>query len=426
MKTVILDDDPTGTQSASNVPVLFATSADPLDSALLVEVLEQHDSVYLLTNSRAVDEPAAVSLVTRIREQSLLAGEALREEVQFVLRGDSTLRGHVFAESEVFLEADADAVLVFVPAFPDGGRTTVDGVHYVSVNGETLPADETEFADDPVFPFETARLVDYVAAKSSRAAVPFPLARVRSEPGALAALLSSAPAGSVVVPDAETNDDIRSIARAVGQARRGGRAVVVRSASPLAAALAGVESVGLLPVPLVSEPVATLLVCGSHTAGATAQLAEVARLWGGFSVIDTDRALVAAAAEGRRAADAARSGLASRSMAVVTTERVRSTSHNTLGHGERVMEALTTAVRALLPEVGVVVSKGGITSAEVARVGLGAGSATVLGQVLPGVSVWRLTAVDGRSLLYVVVPGNVGDDRTLVRVLDALGVDPSR
>ncbi|QJU53965.1 four-carbon acid sugar kinase family protein [Herbiconiux sp. KACC 21604] len=445
MKTVILDDDPTGTQSATNVPVLFATSADPLDAALLAETLSQHDSVYLLTNSRAIDEDAAVELVTRIRDLSLRAGEALGEEMQFVLRGDSTLRGHVFAECEVFLRTDADAVLVFVPAFPDGGRTTVDGVHYVTVNGETLPAHETEFAADPVFPFATARLVDYVASKSSRVGVPFPLGRLRTEPGALASLLLSVAAGSVVVPDAETNDDIRLIARAIREAREGGRAVVVRSASPLAAVLAGVESTGLLSVPLEplvpgagalpvagsglgagAQPLAALLVCGSHTAGATAQLAEVERSWGSFAVIDTDRALAAPAEEGLRAAGAARSQLASWSLAVVTTERVRSAQHNTLDHGERVMEALTAAVRSLLPDVGVVVSKGGITSAEVARVGLGARSATVLGQVLPGVSVWRLTAVDGRSLLYVVVPGNVGDELTLVRVLDAVGVKPSR
>jgi uncharacterized protein YgbK (DUF1537 family) len=70
----------------------------------------------------------------------------------------------------------------------------------------------------------------------------------------------------------------------------------------------------------------------------------------------------------------------------------------------------------------VVVAKGGITSADVARIGLGAASATVLGQVAPGISVWRLTAVDGRGLLYVVVPGNVGGPDAIVDVLDALGL----
>lgn len=106
---------------------------------------------------------------------------------------------------------------------------------------------------------------------------------------------------------------------------------------------------------------------------------------------------------------------------MLSTERTRRADHGTLGHGERVMCALTTAVRTALPEADVVVAKGGITSAEVARAGLGADAALVLGQVLPGISVWRLTAFDGRELLYVVVPGNVGEADTLVEVLRAFG-----
>jgi uncharacterized protein YgbK (DUF1537 family) len=105
------------------------------------------------------------------------------------------------------------------------------------------------------------------------------------------------------------------------------------------------------------------------------------------------------------------------------TERARSAEHNTLDHGARVMAALTTAVRELVPDVDIVIAKGGITSADVARVGIGAASARVLGQVLPGVSVWQLEAFDGRPVLYVVVPGNVGGPDTLTRILAAVRLD---
>lgn len=413
MKTVILDDDPTGTQSASGVPVLLATSED-----LLRDALAEHDSVYVLTNSRAIGEADAVELVTRIRRESEAAAASLGADLQFVLRGDSTLRGHVFAETEAFLTPEA--VVVFVPAFPDGGRTTVGGVHHVSVDGVRMRADETEFAQDPVFPFRTAVLADYVAEKSGRRAYGFALDDLRGDPAALVGLLRSVLAGAVVVPDAETNDDVRAIARAIEAARDSGRTIVVRSAAPLAAALAGVESDGLLPTPLVESRPRTLLVCGSHTAGATAQLALVGERFGSFSVIDTEAALLDPDAEGRRAAEAARPAISARGLAVVTSDRVRSAEHNTLEHGERVMAALTGSVRELMPDVDVVVSKGGITSADVARLGLGATSAVVLGQVMAGVSVWRLTVADGRSLLYVVVPGNVGGPSTLVDVLAAL------
>ncbi len=416
MKTIILDDDPTGTQSATGALVLLQP-----DEQSLVDALSERDAVYVQTNSRALDETAAVAFVTRVRADAEAAAARLGVDIRFVLRGDSTLRGHVFAETDVFL--DADAVMVFVPAFPDGGRTTRGGVHYVRIDGRDLPADETEYADDPVFPFSTSVLADYVAAKSGRAAVSVDLDVVRE--GGLPEILRAAPAGSVVVPDAVTDADIRSIARAIDQASLSGTRIVVRSASPLAAMLAGVASDGLLARPLLSVPRPTLLVCGSHTHGATAQLDRVTQLWHAPATLDTDAALADPAGEGARVARAEARSVHASGFAFIATERERAEGHGTLDHGERVMTALTTTVRELLPSVDVVVSKGGITSAEVARVGIGATTAEVLGQVLPGVSVWRMRTHDDRELLYVVVPGNVGGPDTLSDVLEALAISPS-
>ena len=412
MKTVVLDDDPTGTQSASGVEVLLTVDPDGIR-----EALRAADSVYVQTNSRAIDEEAAIALVREVRDAARAAAAALGEEVQFVLRGDSTLRGHVFAETEQFV--GDGAVIVFCPAFPAGGRTTVDGVHLVRVGDDTLPAHETEYADDPVFPFSSGVLADYVAEKSRRPFVGVSLDDVRA--GRVAAALLAAPDGAVVVPDAETDADIAAIARGIVAARAGGRPVVVRSAAPLAAQLAGVVSDGLLPAPLVAEPVPTLVACGSHTAGATAQLEQLETRYGPAVVIPTDDAFADPDAAGHAAADAARQRLAETGLALLSTERRRRAEHNTLEHGELVMRALTVAVRALMPEVQAVVAKGGITSAELARTGVGATRAHVRGQVLPGVSVWDLVSAEGEDRLYVVVPGNVGGPSTLVDVVAALG-----
>jgi uncharacterized protein YgbK (DUF1537 family) len=420
MKTIVLDDDPTGTQSASGVTVLLESNAD-----LLTEALRDNDSVYVQTNSRAIDEAAAVALVGAVRSDGLEAARRLGDDVRFVLRGDSTLRGHVFAESDVFAgdAAASDSVMVFVPAFPAGGRTTVDGVHLVSIDGVAIPAAETEYASDPVFGFQHSRLVDYVAEKSGRRGVHVPLQIVRD--GGLDAVLRGADAGDVILPDVLDDDDILAIAAAITAAQRAGRDIVVRSAAPLAAALAGVTSDGLLQTPLVPEPKRTLLVCGSHTIGATRQLEPVIAAWGDAALLSTAAALTDSAAAGADAADAASAQLDARRLAILTSERSRSSEHNTLEHGSRVMEALTTAVRAVIESVDVVIAKGGITSADVARVGIGARSARVLGQVLPGVSVWDLTAFDGHRVLYVVVPGNVGGPDTLMRVLAAVGFEPA-
>lgn len=83
----------------------------------------------------------------------------------------------------------------------------------------------------------------------------------------------------------------RHIAAAIDLATGTGAELVVRSAAPLAAELAGASSTGLLPSPLISAALPTLLVCGSHTAGATTQLRPVIDQWGPPALINTDLAL---------------------------------------------------------------------------------------------------------------------------------------
>lgn len=413
MKILVLDDDPTGTQSATGATVLLRW-----DAALILASLREADALYLQTNSRALDETAAVRLVTSIREDARHAAGALGEPVRIVLRGDSTLRGHVFAELEAV--SDPDDVAVFLPAFPQGGRTTLDGLHRVRIDGRDLPAHESEYADDPVFGFDTGYLPDYAAQRSAREPVRVPLARVRA--GELPRVLAEAPPGALVLPDAVTDDDVRLVAAAIRGSWEAGRETRVRGAAPLAAALAGVESTGPLPWPLLAGPAPTLLVCGSHTEGATRQLARVTERYGPPEEISTAAALEDPDAEAARVAARVGERLEDDGFAVVTSERQRLEEHDTLAHGERVMVALSSVVARVRRGARVVVAKGGITSAEIARTGLGADRALVLGQVLPGVSVWELETADGDPVLYVVVPGNVGEPDTIDRILELLAV----
>jgi uncharacterized protein YgbK (DUF1537 family) len=61
------------------------------------------------------------------------------------------------------------------------------------------------------------------------------------------------------------------------------------------------------------------------------------------------------------------------------------------------------------------VAKGGITASDLAAEAMDVERAWVLGQILPGVPVWRLGA-ESRwpNLDYVVFPGNVGGPEALV------------
>ena len=389
--------------------------------AAIVEVLQEADSVYLQTNSRALNEADAVALAKQIKSDGDSAGEILGEEIEYVLRGDSTMRGHIFTETSVFLGANNS--IIFLPAYPDVGRTTVDGVHYVRIEGVSRRADETEFAHDPVFGFKTSTMVDFVAEKSERTGIYFSLAEIREGASALAENFAAVAPGSVIVPDAQENSDIEIISDAIKILRLSSAPLIVRSAAPLAASLAGVRSTGLLSAPLKTGKFATLLVAGSHTEGATKQLAQIASRWGEPELINTAQAMVDPNKAAETAITEGREKLQERSFAIVTSERTRLESHNTLEHGENVMQAIIAAVQGLVAYSDVVVAKGGITSAEVARAGIGATKGWVLGQILPGISVWTLNDRTGRELMYVVVPGNVGDPETLMKVLEIVGVN---
>jgi uncharacterized protein YgbK (DUF1537 family) len=417
---VVLDDDPTGTQSASDVTVLLRWDAD-----VIAEVLEAEGSVYLQTNSRAVDPAEAAALAERIRGELYAVEERLGAPVLVVLRGDSTLRGHVFTESDVF--AGDDGRILFVPAFPQGGRTTIGSVHRVVIEGVDTPVGETEFAADPVFGYRSSDLVEWTHEQGDRRAIPVSLDDLRSTGGAaVAASLAAAGPGELVVPDVATDDDILLVHAGLRQALAAGEHVVVRSAATLAAVCAGRLSTGHLERPIAVRRDGgladrVLVVCGSHTGAATAQLARLIEAIGVEPVvIHTDDAFTDADAAGAVAAERVRALLGTHPVVILSTERVRRAADDTLAHGELVMRALMTATSRLVDDVGVVVSKGGITSAEVARVALGAERARVRGQVAAGISVWDLGDAE-RSGVQVVVPGNVGGPETLVDVVAALG-----
>ena len=419
MKTVVLDDDPTGTQFATGVRVLLEW-----DSQTIVDSLTDADAVYIQTNSRSISEEKAVELSRKIKLETELAGKILGQHINFILRGDSTLRGHVFAETDVFVAPNSK--LLFVPAYPDIGRTTLGAIHRVKIEGVDTPAHETEFASDPVFPFSTSLLTDYVSEKSSRKSTTITLSQVRSGIENLADLFLAIPDGVVILPDVETNEDIRAIAAAANLLREAGTSVVVRCSALLAAMMVGVDSKKLLTGPIITEPFSVLLASGSHTAGATSQLLEVSKEYGAPVVINTSDAMQNAKECGKKAVQSVLLQLEESYFGFITTERTRLAEHNTLEHGEKVMEALISAVTQISPLVEAVIAKGGITSADVARKGIGAKSAWVLGQILPGISLWKIEDRTGRSLYYVVVPGNVGDSKTLVSVLQILGFHKAR
>jgi uncharacterized protein YgbK (DUF1537 family) len=86
--------------------------------------------------------------------------------------------------------------------------------------------------------------------------------------------------------------------------------------------------------------------------------------------------------------------------------------------------ALVSIVRSVMAVAppGWVISKGGITSSDIATEALGIGRAWARGAMLPGIiSLWEPVSGPFVGVPYVVFPGNVGDDTALATVVTNLG-----
>ena len=126
---VILDDDPTGTQTCHDIPVLTVWDVETLTSTFTST--SQGSGFFILTNSRALHPPEAEKLIREICENLHNASGGAKFEV--VLRSDSTLRGHFPLECEVAESVLGEADLwILAPFFLQGGRYTLNDVHYVA------------------------------------------------------------------------------------------------------------------------------------------------------------------------------------------------------------------------------------------------------------------------------------------------------
>jgi uncharacterized protein YgbK (DUF1537 family) len=421
---VVLDDDPTGTQAVSGVPVLL-----DWDARLVAEAARAGArAVYLLTNSRAYPPARARE---RVHAAAAAAVEALGRP-RLALRGDSTLRTHLL--EEYFAVCDAafggrTPPLLLVPALPAAGRVTVDGVHLLERDGARVPLHLTEYARDPSFAYSDARLLRWAEERSDgffRAGdgCEVPLATLRGEgPEALARALgglAEVGAAAVCVPDAETIDDLALVAEGLRLVEGRGAEVLVRSAPTFVAVLSGTLAAERVPPPPAGG--ALLVVCGSYVPNTTRQLAALAARRPG-SVVEVDATALGSSdpePEVARAAAEAGGRLDAGGLAVVATSREGPGEGWSLDVGGRIAHNLARVVARTQPQPAAVLAKGGITSAVTAVEGLGAARADVVGPVADGVALWRLSARDGRSVPYVVFPGNVGGEESLADLVDAM------
>lgn len=419
---VVLDDDPTGAQAMSGVPMLFEWESGELQAA----ARSGSAAIHLLTNTRAYSAERAYA----VTHSGAIAATQAFDNPRILLRGDSTLRGHVKEEYLAVCDAayrGQRPVLLLVPALPPAGRITIGGVHLLAREGRRTPLHETEYARDPSFGYQNARLLqwaedrtDGLLPRPAGEEIPLDEIRTRGRDAVAESLIRLSASGQAAgcAPDAESIDDLVTIANGLRDAEAGGASVVVRSAPTFAGVLAGnlaTEHVAML------EPVERLLViCGSFVPLSTRQLAELVAA-NPSTAVEADIAVLAspqAASEVERLGRRADELLAKYGLAIISTPRERVDVG--LAAGERIAVNLARVLGQLQSLPDAVLAKGGVTSAVTAREGLGAAAAWVMGPLVDGVSLWKVDLPSGGQIPYVVFPGNVGGDDTLAEVVEKI------
>jgi len=432
-KIIVLDDDPTGSQTVHGCLLLTRWDKDTLREA----ITDDSPLFFVLTNTRGMAAKPAADITREVCRNLKLALAELKKigrDINPILvsRSDSTLRGHYPVETDVIAEelGPFDAHFL-VPAFFEGGRLTRDSIHYLLVNGKETPVHETEFARDSVFGYRYSYLPDYVEEKTAGRIKATQVERflLRDVRGDSLPRLMQLHDNVCCVVDAENQRDLNHFAEQLRAAAGNGKRFLFRSAASLLTALARLPG-----QPVAAQDMAKYVrggrpgavIVGSHVKKTTLQLEQLLKMAGIVPIeVDVERlpekrdALLAEIV--RQCEQCHAAGLTP----VVFTSRLEkafSDQATRLAFGDMVSAFLMDVVRKLPKNLGFLISKGGITSNDVLSSGLALRTSRVVGQILPGCSVVCCPPDHPRypDLPVVIFPGNVGDEQALATVYGRL------
>ncbi len=442
-KFIVLDDDPTGVQTVHGVSVFTDWSVDSIKEGLLGE----EKLFFILTNSRGLTESQTTSLHLEIGRNALQASKETGQGFVFISRSDSTLRGHFPLETKLLarvLEEEGGQKIdgeVLMPFFKEGGRFTIDNIHYVNYSGTLVPAAETEFAKDKTFGYSHSDLPSYIEEKTKGeypadqvTCISLEELRGGQVEQILDKLMAVSDFGKVVVNGLDY-EDIMVFAVALYRAMGKGKRFLFRSAAGLVKVLGGISTIPLLTAADMRMSLAGeasshggIVVVGSHTKKTTSQLEALRQIEGlHFLEFDSDKVLEDALEEEVKRVVALSEELIKKGETVVTytkrklLEVPEDTPEEALKRSVKISDAVQALVGTLTVEPAFVIAKGGITSSDVGVKALKVKKALVLGQIRPGIPVWQ-TGPESKfpGIPYVIFPGNVGDESTLKEAVEIL------
>ena len=439
-KIVVLDDDPTGVQTVHDIHVYTGWDEESIRKGFL----EENNLFYILTNSRGFTEEETTKAHNEIAAVVDKIAKETGKEYIFISRSDSTLRGHFPLETRLLREnyekntgktIDGE---ILCPFFKEGGRYTIDNVHYVKYGDELVPANETEFAKDKTFGYSAATMPEYVEEKTKGEFKAADVTCISLEDihnmdfDKIEAQLMAVKDFNKIIVNSVGYADIKVFCVALYRAMAKGKVFMFRTAAAIVKVMGGVTDQPLLTrkqMVVKETKNGGIIVVGSHTNKTTAQVEELKKLTD-IEFIEMDATLVkdekAFAAEVDRCLKKEEECIrAGKTVCCYTTRALITADTGNKEDELRLSVRISDAVQSLVGRLSVtpafVIAKGGITSSDVGVKALAVKQANVLGQIRPGIPVWQ-TGEESKFPLtpYVIFPGNVGEAETLREAVEIL------
>ena len=439
-KIVVLDDDPTGVQTVHDISVYTNWSEDSIRKGFA----EENKLFYILTNSRGFTAAQTEIAHREIAKAVDAVSKETGKEYIFISRSDSTLRGHYPLETiipkEEYEKNTGNKIdgEILCPFFKEGGRYTIDDVHYVRYGDTLVPAAETEFAKDKTFGYTVSDLKEYVEEKTGGVykkenvtAISLKDIRALAFDKIEEQLMAVEDFNKIVV-NAIDYVDVKIFCVALYRAMAKGKTFMFRTAAAIVKVMGGVSDQPLLTreqMVVKETDNGGVIVIGSHTEKTTRQM-EMLKEIPDIAFVELNARLVrdeaAFAREVERCLALEEEYISSgRTVCVYTTRTLITADTGDKEDDLRLAVRISDAVQSLVGRLSIVpsfvIAKGGITSSDVGTKALAVQRANVLGQIKPGIPVWQ-TGDESKfpQTPYVIFPGNVGEDSTLKEAAEIL------
>ncbi|MCB5433423.1 four-carbon acid sugar kinase family protein [Blautia faecis] len=439
-KLVVLDDDPTGVQTVHDVSVYTDWEEESIRNGFE----EKEAMFFILTNSRSFSVEETTKVHQDIAARVAKVARELGQDFMIISRGDSTLRGHYPLETQLLadgLTKNEGVVIdgeIICPFFPEGGRYTMDNIHYVKEQDNLVPAGMTEFAKDKTFGYKSSDLTEYVEEKTEgkyhkEDCITISLDELNAlDVQGIKDKLMSAQNMAKIIVNAVSYADLKVFCAALVLAMKAGKHYMARTAAAFTKVMGRISDQPLLGRAQLEGDTKNggIVLIGSHVKKTTDQLNCLKELDGQADFMEFQVNTVfeenGLEKEVERTVKAAEEKILSGRTVVIYTSRQllapeNMTPEEKLQISVKISNAVTSIIGKLSVKPKFIIAKGGITSSDVGTKALRVKKARVMGQVKKGIPVW-MTGEESKfpGMSYIIFPGNVGEVSTLKEIVEEL------